>query len=92
MIQRYGQVLALYFRNRTFLILTGCYGAAAVISRMAMRMDIDRLAYDFFTMWFIVCIWISFLFGIQLKRQFANHRASLMPRYRSTHLLAGGIL
>jgi hypothetical protein len=92
MIKRYGHVLGLYFRNRTFLILTLCYGAAAVISRIAMRMDIDDVAYDFFTMWFIVCIWISFIFGIQLKRQFANHRASLMPRYRSTHLLAGGIL
>ena len=42
---------------------------------------------------FIVGLWIMFTFGLLIKRQFANDRASLLPNYRIPHVItAVGIL
>ena len=36
---------------------------------------------------FILGLWLMFTFGLLIKKQFANERASLLPGYRGAHII-----
>lgn len=46
------------------------------------------LGEELLTLVFILGLWLMFSFGVLIKRQFANDRASLMPGYRLPHILS----
>lgn len=81
------EILKIYFNNTGFRWLLGfvCLGAGA--SRILYFYRSFELAEEFFTLLFIVVLWLFFHMGILLKYQFGNSRASLMPGYRRWHIV-----
>lgn len=91
-MKKYRQIASLYFRNPSFLVLAWIFFVSLVISRLSLRMKLYDWAEDTFELLFVVSIWLSFELGVLIKRQFANFRASLFPRYRVPHISVAGIL
>ncbi len=46
------------------------------------------LGEELLTLVFILGLWLMFSFGLLIKRQFANDRASLLPGYRRAHTIS----
>ncbi len=46
------------------------------------------LGEELLTFVFVLGLWLMFSFGLLIKRQFANDRASLLPAYRSAHTIS----
>ena len=86
MSRKFMNILKLYLYNPIFLILASIYFIGAFISRAGIHYGISGIAEDMMTMVFVFSVWLAFVFGVLIKRQFANHRSSLLPRYRSAHL------
>lgn len=82
----YPQVFALYFRNPGFVLLSGVLLLSAAVSKFLYLTNHSGFAEDISTLLFVVTLWVTFYFGLMVKRQFANHRASLLPGYRAAHL------
>ncbi len=88
----YKQILSLYLYNRSFLILLGIFLVSALLSKLLYHLGYLYYAQEVFTMLFVVSLWGAFHLGMMIKRQFANHRASLLPNYRVLHIKVLGIL
>lgn len=86
MKHRYAQILALYLHNPAFVPLVGVFLAAAFLSKVVGQAGHRYYAEEIFTLLFVVSLWLAFHFGILLKWQFSTHRASLLPRHRSSHI------
>jgi len=86
MINRYKQILFLYWRNRGFRILSGLFLFSALLSRLLYHGGYAYFLEEVITVLFIVSLWGAFYFGMMIKWQFASCRASLWPNYRSAHI------
>lgn len=82
----YKQILFLYFRNSSFLLLFGVFLVTAFLSKVFYRLGYGYYAEEVFTLLFVVSLWLAFHLGILIKRQFSTYRASLLPRYRAPHI------
>lgn len=87
MMVRCKQILSLYWHNSNFMLLTGILLFSAVVSKSLYIFQSPLFAEDFSTLLFVVTLWAAFYFGLLIKRQFANQRASLLPGYRRPHLV-----
>ena len=85
-INRYKQTFLLYFRNPSFALLAGIFLLSAIISKTLYMVNQSFFAEEISIVLFVVTFWLTFHFGILIKKQFANHRALLVPKYRSPHL------
>ncbi|MDP2653479.1 MAG: hypothetical protein Q8Q08_05540 [Candidatus Omnitrophota bacterium] len=88
MSKRIAQILLIYLRHPVFMLLAGILVAGDFIAKTSLRFGIWDVAEDMWTLMFVMITWLAFVFGVLIKRQFANHRASLMPRHRPSHMLA----
>ena len=86
-MNRYSNILKLYCYNPTFTILAGIFFFGAILSRIGIHYNLFNITEDTMTMLFVFTVWLAFVFGVLIKRQFANHRASLLPHYRGAHLM-----
>lgn len=86
-MNKYRQILNLYLQNTNFMILAGVLLISALASKASYITRKAGYAEDSFTILFVVTLWLVFYLGLLIKRQFANHRASLLPGYRKPHLL-----
>ncbi|MGE0268578.1 MAG: hypothetical protein AB7S78_09020 [Candidatus Omnitrophota bacterium] len=80
------QIFGLYFLNTNFMLLSGVLLFNAAVSKFLFATNHSGFAEDFSTLLFVATLWLTFYFGLMIKRQFANHRASLWPGYRRSHL------
>ena len=94
MKKAYRQIILLYLHYRTLMILTACLCLGAVGSSFLLRFGLAHFSRPFLIearedvgmfLW-IFGIWFLMLLGVFLKRQFATHRAHLLPRYRGPHI------
>jgi hypothetical protein len=85
-MNKYFKILKVYLYNPAFAILAAIFFMGAIVSRIGIRYGWFEIAEDTMTMLFVFTAWLLFLFGVIVKRQFANHRASLLPNYRGAHL------
>src|SRR3989339_1442605 len=86
-MRKYAQILLLSIRNPAFLMLSLGFIASSVISKGFIKMRLGFYANEMFTVQFVFSLWLCFMLGLVLKRQFANHRASILPGYRAPHLV-----
>ena len=86
-MRKYAQILLLSIRNPAFLMLSLGFIASSVISKGFITMRLGFYANEMFTVQFVFSLWLCFMLGLVLKRQFANHRASILPGYRAPHLV-----
>ncbi|HOY08991.1 MAG TPA: hypothetical protein PLB05_02820 [Candidatus Omnitrophota bacterium] len=84
---RYCQIVLLYFRYLPYRILALSLLGTALLSRFSLEHRLVAIADDFFTFFVVVSVWLAFTAGVLLKRQMAQHRASLLPRYRLPHII-----
>ena len=82
----YRHILSLYYRNLAFRSLTVLFVLMAGLSRMSLVLGHYDWADEFFSMFIVFAVWLAFVAGVLIKRQFASHRASLIPRYRRPHV------
>lgn len=87
MKNRYCQIFLLYYRYRPYRILALSLLMTAVLSRFSLERKLVAIADDFFTFFVVVSVWLAFTAGVLLKRQIAQPRASLLPRYRVPNIL-----
>lgn len=86
-MRKYVQILLVSLRNPAFLMLSVGFIASSIISRVFIKMRLGFYANEMFTVQFVFSLWLCFMLGLVLKRQFANHRASILPGYRAPHLV-----
>lgn len=91
-----GHIACLYMREKTLRAITvfffGCVFLTfipGVIERLYLNPAWMRAFQSTIIM---LALWMAFLIGIILKRQFATHRASLLPGYRSAHVLVFALM
>jgi len=82
------QSLKVVLSNRGFILLAGITALSGLCSRVAYFQGRFSLAEDFFTLLFVFSLWMAFHFGILIKRQFANFQSSVLPGYRTAHMIA----
>jgi len=92
MKQTLPQIFQLYFRNPSFRILSIIFFLSALISKWLYLAHQTWWAEDVTTVLFIVTLWLTFYMGLIVKRQLANHRASLLPGYRRQHMMCFFVL
>jgi len=89
------QILLMYLRNPIFRILFGFKIISAIIMRLFLTVGVKFLPAwlfysigdDLVTMIMLISLWVPFVIGVILKRQFASPRASLIPGFRQLHLI-----
>ncbi|MBU0469255.1 MAG: hypothetical protein KKD07_06765 [Candidatus Omnitrophica bacterium] len=86
-MRKYVQILLVSIRNPAFLMLLLGFIASSIISKLFIKMRLGFYANEMFTVQFVFSLWLCFMLGLVLKRQFANHRASILPGYRAPHLV-----
>ncbi len=92
MIQSLRPIWGLYAKQPVIGLAVTIFLGALLSSLWALSQRYDALADDFFTLLLMSGMWLSFHFGILLKSQFTRSAASLLPHYRSRHLIAIAIL
>ncbi|MBP9854517.1 MAG: hypothetical protein KBD53_06590 [Candidatus Omnitrophica bacterium] len=85
-MNKYKQILLLYLRNSSFVLISGIFLLTAIVSKYLFLVKQPAFAEDFMTMLFVTTLWLTLHIGIIIKKQFASHRASLLPHYRMPHL------
>lgn len=88
----YQNIFLLYFRNVGFRLLAVILLMSAIISKALFMIGQPFYAEDFTTVLFVMTLWLALYFGLMIKRQFATHRASLLPGYRTPHIYAMGAM
>jgi len=96
MIKKVKHALWLHLYDPVFTILFGLFIFVSVGGRIFADVAfkfIPRKFYimagdDICTLLIVLGLWFPFVLGVHIKRQFANHRASLLPGYRSSHMFA----
>jgi|GEM_PF-2995030 len=92
----YRQITLLYLRYKTLMVLTaflalGAAGSSALLwfgyLRFPRCVIVEAREEAGMFLW-IFGVWFVMLLGVFLKRQFATHRAHLLPRYRAAHVCA----
>ncbi|MBP6344251.1 MAG: hypothetical protein KA403_09960 [Candidatus Omnitrophica bacterium] len=83
------QIVSLYLSNPTFLVLGVFFVISMVASKVLFHSGYVYYADETFSILFVASLWLAFYFGMMVKRQFANHRASLLPNYRRAHIRTG---
>ena len=86
MIKNIKQIILLYLRNPAFSLILGIYLSGAVSSRYFLYKRDFFMSEEAFTFMFLSVICLAYIMGVQIKRQLANYRASLLPHYRKRHL------
>ena len=92
MNNKYKQIISLYLRNPSFILISGIFLLSAIISKVFYLVGQPYFAEDVATILFVGTLWLCFHVGLILKRQFANHRASLLPNYKNPHLLCASMI
>ncbi|MFC1704282.1 hypothetical protein ACFL1E_05850 [Candidatus Omnitrophota bacterium] len=88
----YKQIFYVYFRNPSFILLSLIFLLTAGGSKLLYMLGLSFFAEEISTILFVVTLWLTFHMGLLIKRQFANHRASLLPGYRKPHLYCAMVL
>ncbi|MCR4337537.1 MAG: hypothetical protein NUV91_07010 [Candidatus Omnitrophica bacterium] len=104
MINRIRHILLLYLRETSFVLLFWVLVLGVLFAHFLFT-DLDfhqwlvryitTTQYPVFSIWSSVMlgagIWITCLLGWMFKVQYAHPRSSLLPHYRSSHLMVGWI-
>lgn len=75
-------VLAAYWHNPIFRYLGIVTAASAVASRILIHFCVWIYANDFFSVLFVMTLWLLFQLGILLKIQTVHYAAGILPGYR----------
>lgn len=90
MMRKIFPIFGLYWQNPLFRISTILFLISAGVSRIGIRLDMYEVSDDFYTLMFIMVLWLCFHVGLILKQQFCSPMASLFPSYRGAHILMAG--